>query len=264
MTTELYDLPITEWSVQGWDSIMATAMEILDAVIPTRIKITLGESVSAYHALYQKAADSKWYKAQADGTKQPCQGLAVESGSAEGLIRLVRMGKVTNASWAWGTIGGPIYLDPSTAGALTQTKPALNIQIIGYALSATSMIVLIAPNLPNYKTVIFCIPGPQTVGSNKAPSIIMPYSATIKKAYAYARTAPTGAALIFDINKDGTSIWNVTQANRVQIAAGANTGTQTSFDTTALAENNRLDVDVDQVGSTVAGSDVTVELKLEV
>lgn len=114
-----------------------------------------------------------------------------------------------------------------------------------------------------YHTLFFSIPGAQTTGTNKAPSIIMPYGATIQKAYAYARTAPTGAALIFDINKNGTTIWT-TQANRLQIAATANSGTQTSFDVTALAENDRLDLDVDQIGSTIAGSDVTVELKVSV
>jgi len=114
-----------------------------------------------------------------------------------------------------------------------------------------------------YHTIVFTIAGTVSTSTNKAPSIIMPYAATIVKAYAYARTAPTGAALIFDINKNGTTIWT-TQNNRLQIAAGANTGTQTSFDVTSLAESDRLDIDVDQVGSTVAGADVTVELKVSV
>jgi hypothetical protein len=53
------------------------------------------------------------------------------------------MGEIINAGWAWGTIGGAIYLDPLNAGALTQTPPDANIQIIGYALSATKMLVMI-------------------------------------------------------------------------------------------------------------------------
>ena len=143
MTTEKYDLHTIDYSVQGWDAIMAADMEKIDDMIPTRIIGTLGETVTAYQALYLKAADSKWYKAQANGAKQPCQGLAVEGGDASDEIRIHRMGEIINAGWAWATVGGAIYLDPSTVGALTQTPPSANIQVIGYALSATKMLVMI-------------------------------------------------------------------------------------------------------------------------
>jgi hypothetical protein len=143
MTTEKYDLHTIDYSVQGWDAIMAVDMEKIDDVIPTRIIGTLGETVTAHQPLYLKAADSKWYKAQANGAKQPCQGLAVEGGDASDEIRIHRMGEIINAGWAWGTIGGAIYLDPLNAGALTQTPPDANIQIIGYALSTTKMLVMI-------------------------------------------------------------------------------------------------------------------------
>jgi hypothetical protein len=111
--------------------------------------------------------------------------------------------------------------------------------------------------------VVWSYTGVISAVTNAAPSFIVPFSCTITKAYLYVRTAPTGAAIIVDIHLNGTTIW-ATQANRVQIAATANTGTQTSFDTTALVENDRLDVDIDQVGSSVAGSDLTIELKVQV
>ncbi len=111
-------------------------------------------------------------------------------------------------------------------------------------------------------TLTFSIPGVPTVGANKTCSFIIPTLCTIVKVYAYSRVAPTGANIIFDINKNGTSIWNVTQANRLKILAGANSGTQTSFDTTALAEGDIIDIDIDQVGSTIEGSDITVEIKV--
>jgi len=143
MTTEKYDLHTIDYSVQGWDAIMATDMEKIDDMIPSRIIGTLGETVTAYQPLYLKVVDGKWYKAKADGILQPCLGLAIEGGDALDEIRIHRMGEIINAGWAWATIGGPIYLDPSTAGALTQTPPAENIQIVGYALSATKMLVMI-------------------------------------------------------------------------------------------------------------------------
>lgn len=99
-----------------------------------------------------------------------------------------------------------------------------------------------------------------TTGTNKTNAIVIPRAGTIQKVFAYAKTGPTGAALIFDINKNGTTIWS-TQANRIQIAAGAIEGTQTSFNTTSLAEGDIITIDVDQIGSTIAGQDITIILK---
>ena len=71
-------------------------------------------------------------------------------------------------------------------------------------------------------------------------------------------TAPTGAALVIDVNKNGTSIYT-TQANRPTITASSNSGGPGATpDVTSLAAGDYLTVDIDQVGSTVAGSDLTV------
>lgn len=110
-------------------------------------------------------------------------------------------------------------------------------------------------------TFVFTVIGTLTTGTNQTPVLIVPSSLTIEKAYALVKTAPTGADLIIDINVGGTSIWNVTQANRLTISAGDTTGTQTSFDTTSLSENDQLTLDLDQIGSTVGGESLTVELK---
>lgn len=73
-------------------------------------------------------------------------------------------------------------------------------------------------------------------------------------------TAPTGAAIIVDVNKNGSTIYT-TQANRPTIAAGANAGGPGSApDVTSLAAGDYLTVDIDQVGSTIAGSDLTVTI----
>jgi hypothetical protein len=82
----------------------------------------------------------------------------------------------------------------------------------------------------------------------------------IVKVRASVGTAPTGAAVIVDVNKNGTTIFT-TQANRPTIAVGANTATGTP-QVTALAAGDYLTVDIDQIGSTVAGSDLTVQVQL--
>jgi small ligand-binding sensory domain FIST len=70
-------------------------------------------------------------------------------------------------------------------------------------------------------------------------------------------TAPTGATLIVDVNKNGTTVFT-TQGNRPAIAISGNTAKVTNMDVTALADGDYLTVDVDQVGSTVAGANLTV------
>jgi hypothetical protein len=71
-------------------------------------------------------------------------------------------------------------------------------------------------------------------------------------------TAPMGAGVIVDINKNGTSIYT-TQANRPSIAAAQNAGGPGATpDVTSLVAGDYLTVDIDQVGSTVAGADLTV------
>jgi len=81
---------------------------------------------------------------------------------------------------------------------------------------------------------------------------------TILDVYIEVKTAPTGASVIVDINVNGTSIFNVTPANRPEIAIAATTATSGTPDTTTLVENDSITVDVDQIGSGDTGADMTV------
>lgn len=77
------------------------------------------------------------------------------------------------------------------------------------------------------------------------------------------KTAPTGADLIADVHLGGTSLWDTTQANRPTIAATATSGTGTAFDTTTLSDGDVLTLDVDQIGSTIAGGQMTLIIEGE-
>jgi len=143
MTTDKYDLHTADYSVQGWDTIMSTDMEQLDDVIQSRIDGTGGEAIDQYEAVYYKS-DGKYWLAQANGTLQPCRGLAVEGAAADASFRIQRIGVITNVAWSWATIGANVYLDTATPGAITDVKPTSdNRQIIGFVLSATSIFILI-------------------------------------------------------------------------------------------------------------------------
>ena len=113
------------------------------------------------------------------------------------------------------------------------------------------------------KTLFWYIPGISLVATNVSLRIKLDYAITIVKAKAYAKTAPTGANLIFDINVNGTSIWNSNPSNRLKITAGANEDTDTTtFDTTSVAANLPFTIDIDQIGSTIAGADLSVGLEV--
>jgi hypothetical protein len=83
---------------------------------------------------------------------------------------------------------------------------------------------------------------------------------TIVAVRASAGTAPTGASLICDVNKGGTTIFG-TQSARPTIAVSTNTNKTTGHTVTTWADGEYLTVDVDQIGSTVAGSDLSVTIE---
>lgn len=115
-------------------------------------------------------------------------------------------------------------------------------------------------------TFIFTVPDILITGTHSTlliPALVVTKPCVITKGYGYVKTVNTGANLIVDINKNGVSIWNITPANRLTIPAADADGkaTQTSFDTTALVEEDILTMDLDAVGSTIAGADLTVQIK---
>ncbi len=104
--------------------------------------------------------------------------------------------------------------------------------------------------------------GALTAAANKA-RITAPVAGSIVGVYISAITAPVGAAILVDLNKAGTTMFT-TQANRPTIADGANDGAVKVPDIVAVAAGDVLTVDVDQVGSGTAGSNLTVSIALRV
>lgn len=109
------------------------------------------------------------------------------------------------------------------------------------------------------ESVTLTAAGALTVGAGKdrwAPA----FPCQVVGAVAAVGTAPTGAALIFDLKKNGTTIYTTT-ANRPTVAAGNSTtgsGVPALPDVVDLALGDVLTLDVIQIGSTVAGSDARV------
>lgn len=70
----------------------------------------------------------------------------------------------------------------------------------------------------------------------------------------------SGDSIIVDVNRNGTTIFT-DQADRLTIPQATYTTTATPAITT-LAPGDYLTVDIDQVGSTVAGSNLLVQIEL--
>ena len=81
---------------------------------------------------------------------------------------------------------------------------------------------------------------------------------TIDKVEASVSVAPTDASLIVDVHKNGTTIFT-TQGNRPAILTTAFFATQGGApEVTAIADGDYLQVQIDQIGSTLPGEDVVV------
>lgn len=87
---------------------------------------------------------------------------------------------------------------------------------------------------------------------------------TVRKVHASAGTAPTGSGLVVDAKISGTSVF-AAAGDRATVAATKNAGeaepTKTG-DAVVVPVGGYLTVEITGVGSTVAGSDVVVQVHL--
>lgn len=114
--------------------------------------------------------------------------------------------------------------------------------------------------LASVETITMAVASTQTTGTGKA-TVLIGTAGTITDIRAYLGTAPTGASFIADVNKNGTTLFT-TQAARPTIAAAAQASSHALPAVTSVAAGDRLSVDVDQIGSGTAGSDLLVAISI--
>lgn len=204
---------------------------------------------AGYSALYCKTVSGKaeWFLGTEDAV----------------VTQITSLGKllVSALTIASGALGDLFYHDGTNivrlAGNTTTSKKFL------YQTGNGSVSAAPAWGATPKKFLVWHIPSDISTGTQKSARFYMPFAGTISKARAYLKTAPTGADVLIDLNKNGSTIWS-TQANRLTVSAAANTGSQTSFNTTTFVADDYIDIDIDQVGSTEPGEDLTVQLEFEV
>lgn len=109
---------------------------------------------------------------------------------------------------------------------------------------------------------IFAMAGEMSVGDDKTLRLVVGQLCTVIGAYAYAKTGPTGASMNIEVEAATGLVWRtVISSANLQIAALSNSGEYNDA-SQVLLKNDLLRVNIDQVGAVVAGSDVTVHLRV--
>lgn len=105
--------------------------------------------------------------------------------------------------------------------------------------------------------IIFTATGAMSVRTGKQKVQLLG-SGKILAVKAWLDTAPTGTTTFkVDINKNETTIYG-TQTNRPIWVSGAQAATVLSHSVTTYVDGDRISWDIDAVGNTVAGSDISV------
>ncbi len=98
-----------------------------------------------------------------------------------------------------------------------------------------------------------------TIGTAKI-TFRMPYAMTLSAVRASVNTAPTGATVIVDINEGGSTILSTKLSIDISEKTSTTAGTPAVISDTALADDAEITIDIDQIGSTIAGKGLKVSL----
>jgi hypothetical protein len=156
------------------------------------------------------------------------------------------------------TLAAGSYLIGDGTNAVALQTPAQVLAAIGAASGAHVHDAEYAPLEVREQFKVFSREGELKVLQGKS-RLMFPWAIVILGVRAVVGTAPTGASLLVDVNRDGTTVFT-TQSARPTITTGTNTSTTTVPAVTAVSTTQYLTVDIDQVGSTVPGSDLSVFL----
>ncbi|MEI8230510.1 MAG: helix-turn-helix domain-containing protein [Candidatus Peregrinibacteria bacterium] len=146
------------------------------------------------------------------------------------------------------TGGGVVY---SNSGTLATTAKGASGQLL--IAQGTTAPLWRSPAT----SMVWYLDGSMAVGGNQGAAVTMPYGFTPSSVNLRATGAPTGASLIVDIKKDGMTIFGTKPQIYNNYFTG---GTGAVLSITDLSIGSIITVDVTQIGSTFAGSGVTIQL----
>jgi hypothetical protein len=97
-----------------------------------------------------------------------------------------------------------------------------------------------------------------TTGTDKV-TFRMPFAMTLTSTRASVTTAPTGSTIIIDIEESGTTIYS-TKLTIDATEKTSTTATPSVLSDSSLADDAEITINIDQIGSTIAGAGLKVYL----
>lgn len=88
----------------------------------------------------------------------------------------------------------------------------------------------------------------------------MPFAATLLAVRASVNTAPTGSTLIVDINEAGASVLGTKLSIDATELTSTTAASAATITDSSLADDAEISIDIDQIGSTVAGAGLKVSM----
>ena len=173
-----------------------------------------------------------------------------------------------NASWSWVTLTRTI---DASATLLAVRAEVTGGALTGYVSGITCLLGPVPPAYFQAAPVIYgswetFLPGAQTVGATKQRWLAQ-RPLIIRDVQLWILSPPTGSALIVDVNTFDGALYTSMFSTRPQIAAGGAFGGAQPDTTyarrcmTTGGVGSILSIDVDQVGSTAAGSDLAIQIR---
>jgi hypothetical protein len=132
------NLELPDGGVQNWDASLNENFSIIEKG-PT-IKATAGLTISIDKVAFMNQSERLELAISPAAITTSSQFLGIATAQinreADGYIRT--FGHHSSNDWSWNV--GPVYLDASTAGDLTQTKPA-RATMVGYAITTNEIVI---------------------------------------------------------------------------------------------------------------------------
>lgn len=173
------------------------------------------------------------------------------TGNAANNIMSGRITALTAGKMTIGGTDGDVIVNDAAGESVTITKWETRRTTAGeLAGAASTQAIIIA--VGDESTAL-------TTGTNKV-RFRMPYAFTLQAVRASVNTAPTGANLVVDINEGGASILSTKLSIDATETTSATAATPAVISDSALDDDAEISIDIDQVGSTIAGAGLKVAL----
>ena len=170
--------------------------------------------------------------------------------------------RISDYTSATTPLAGTEMLEIETAGGASRKVTAQDIADLAVPVSSVTSVNGATGSVTVYAPIIVACSDETTALTTGTAKVTfrMPYAFTLTAVRASVTTAPTGSVLTVDINESGTSILST----KLTIDAGEKTSTTAAtaavISDSSLADDAEITIDIDTIGSTVAGAGLKVML----